>query len=62
MSELKPCPFCGSNNVEAVVSEYNLDGNKYYDHYVICTDCKATTDYGDSQQDAINKWNRRCKQ
>lgn len=51
MSELKPCPFCGSEKV------------KVYDHFwkysVNCLDCGASTGISDGKKEAIEKWNRR---
>lgn len=51
MSELKPCPFCGSEKV------------KVYDHFwkysVNCLDCGTSTGISDIEKEAIEKWNRR---
>jgi|GEM_PF-7012714 len=46
MAELKPCPCCGSPLVSA-----------WWDT-VQCDECHATI-AGDTQEDAIAKWNRR---
>lgn len=51
MSELKPCPFCGSEKV------------KVYDHFwkysVNCLDCGASTGISDIEKEATEKWNLR---
>ena len=57
MSEqLKPCPFCGSKNVQ-------LEDLGYPPH-VYCEDCAARITgrgYGeDGEADAIKSWNRRA--
>ena len=66
MSELKPCPFCGSLNL-AIAADDNDDGvpcdigRKYY--YVLCSECggqtRQQTDFTEAQ--AIYRWNRRPK-
>lgn len=52
MSDLLPCPFCGSTDI-AVTS---CGPNNYYARCCICT---ATTDDG-SREAAIAAWNRRA--
>lgn len=53
MSEkLKPCPFCGSNDVEIVES---FDGL-----CVLCGNCEATSNDFGKIEDAIKAWNRRA--
>jgi Lar family restriction alleviation protein len=52
MSELKPCPFCGSIDIEKSVYEY----------CVYCNDCQAASNTDSSDiVDAINKWNTRTQ-
>lgn len=53
MSELKPCPFCGSNNVD--LSGY-LNG-RYYD--VACMACEAKGPVAQLADGAAEAWNRR---
>lgn len=60
MTELKPCPFCGSYKV-AVVTNY------LGQHYIICKGCNAsiwvTHDIDNrSEKKTINAWNRRDQQ
>lgn len=50
--KLKPCPFCGSKNIDL------------FEHgaivvFVQCDDCLATFPHFDSKQEAIEAWNRR---
>lgn len=56
MKYLKPCPFCG--NKEVVITQHNLDCGTVYQGY--CFICGALgPDYGSTEQQAINAWNRR---
>ena len=51
MSELKPCPFCGSENVKI-----DVDSGIYWCR---CIDCKACSSSDFSKEKAVEKWNRR---
>lgn len=55
MSELIPCPFCKSQNVE-------LSENDRGDHAVYCKDCRAegppAVNEG-TKEEAVCKWNKR---
>lgn len=55
MSETKPCPFCGSNDLEA------REGNSYVPASVVCQndDCGGTVD-APGLAEAIAAWNRRA--
>ena len=53
MSELKPCPFCGSSNV-AINAPFGVAC------YVICRDCGAMTAWGESDEEVNKAWNRRA--
>lgn len=48
--ELKPCPFCGSKNL-------CLNGISL--HWVRCNNCLAETGGQESDEKAIEQWNRR---
>lgn len=52
MSDLLPCPFCGSTDVAVICGG---PGN----HYARCGGCKAATDDG-SHERAVSAWNRRA--
>ena len=47
MKQIKPCPFCGSENVKYS----SLEGR------VFCKDCQARGPCGATDKDAIKKWN-----
>ena len=51
--ELKPCPFCGSVNLSVLDYESR--------HRVECPFCGTRTGNYNSEQDAIEAWNRRVQ-
>ena len=52
--ELKPCPFCGSTVI------WNLEVGRNTDMWFVqCQDCFATFPHFDSEEEAIEAWNRR---
>lgn len=56
MTELKPCPFCGSTDV------YILHHGTKGEHSITCKDCNVWVDHmfdGMSKEEAIVLWNRR---
>ena len=53
MSKLKPCPFCGSEDVAMLNPEYDL-------FWCQCNDCIAETNVGDTDDEALDKWNKRA--
>ncbi|WP_186019896.1 Lar family restriction alleviation protein [Burkholderia gladioli] len=57
LSELLPCPFCGSD--EVTVGSF---GSSYIDpqHYVQCEQCDGATVRHASDGEAIAAWNRRA--
>lgn len=56
--ELKPCPFCGSRDVEM----FDAGGDPYSFSmlYVHCNNCNADSKMCDSIDDAVAAWNRRA--
>lgn len=50
--KLKPCPFCGGK----AKADYNCNYNY---HYVFCRDCDARVYNYDSEEKAIEEWNKR---
>lgn len=56
MDELKPCPFCGGEDIALV----NIRPLK--DLWGIwCIDCQASFPLFNTEQKAIKAWNRRCE-
>ena len=51
MTELKPCPFCGSKNVD--VTKIGPE-----DWWLQCRGCGATGPIGESEEETIKLWNR----
>lgn len=49
---LKPCPFCGSENIEKRGHDIN--------YYIECAGCRATTSICTSRDESIRAWNRRA--
>ena len=60
MAELKPCkcPFCG--DIERLIIE-KATGGWPDDYYVHCFGCGAFGPSGNTEQQAIDAWNRREK-
>jgi Lar family restriction alleviation protein len=58
MNELKPCPFCGGNDIQIDEMESFWDKNET-SWRVLCIDCIAET-AGDTKEQAIAAWNRRA--
>ena len=55
MTELKPCPFCGSKKIQD-----NYDWGYFW---VECKDCKCKgPDSFEDYEKALQKWNRRVKE
>ena len=56
MTELKPCPFCGSNKVSL-----NHCGLEKGVVFVMCDVCCSFGPNGVHDEDAAKKWNRRAE-
>jgi Lar family restriction alleviation protein len=57
MSDLLPCPFCGSRNVKAERAFYDRSIN-----WVACSDCNASGSDAVTTKLAVAAWNRRVKE
>lgn len=53
-SELKPCPFCGGD-------EIRLDRNEAGRYHAVCTTCECSFAYDWTKQEAITAWNQRAE-
>lgn len=51
---LKPCPFCGSNNII-----FGRDRNRHV--YAICIKCGAEGGWSANYKGAIGNWNMRAE-
>ena len=56
MSELKPCPFCGSTRLS-----FNHCGLEKGVVFVMCDMCCTFGPHGVNDEDAAKKWNRRAE-
>ena len=64
MTELKPCPFCGSKRIEVLnvlesCPEYELIGMTEDNWNVVCQDCFCMGGTTRTCFEAIEAWNRR---
>ena len=57
--ELKPCPFCGSEDIGTDYDEERVETNYLYGHFVECHDCFGASGYRLTKELAIRCWNRR---
>jgi Lar family restriction alleviation protein len=56
--DLKPCPFCGSDNIMRKNNPMRLKGKK--DNYIICNECETTSAGYNTILQATKAWNRRA--
>jgi Lar family restriction alleviation protein len=54
MSDLKPCPFCGCIDM---VPHHHKDIDTFQ---ILCTDCLSLGPHLDTEQEAIDAWNKRA--
>lgn len=54
--QLKTCPFCGGKAETEAVWDNETEKEWYYVH---CKSCYAATDWYDTEQYAIDLWNKR---
>ena len=57
MGELKPCPFCGGEDLR--YDEYWC--SKFQGFYVRCLNCYASATPKGTKRSARNAWNKRAK-
>lgn len=64
--ELKPCPFCGSDDLELMSSYYTVDIKNKWDASISCKKCTAKFKSGDrvytekkAIESVVNAWNKR---
>lgn len=61
--ELKPCPFCGGNNLNSLMVgrpfEWQGEGPWSFKHAIECTDCGIQQRGYDRHSEAIAAWNTR---
>ena len=60
MAELKPCPFCGSEDI-AVWESHSRFSSWSSSHFAQCNSCCATSDAFKTMEEAIEAWNRRAE-
>ena len=61
MTELKPCPFCGSSSVEIMIDEFTPPGKEWW--MIVCNKCAA--EYRSAfyrKKDVIERWNMRVNE
>lgn len=56
MTELKPCPFCGSTHW----SDWHA-GDKIHPWTTDCMECGASGPWADTEEEAKRLWNRRTQ-
>lgn len=58
MAELKPCPFksCGNKDILVLLDQTGIGS---YMHFAYCTECGARGPREDTEQAAIDAWNKR---
>ena len=59
MTELRECPFCGSQHVDLVIDSYHGWPNYERTYKIICFSCSAQL-YGEDKEELIDAWNRRA--
>lgn len=57
MPELKPCPACGSDNVECLVCTINADEKQDVHFHIACESCYTSGPIADNGKIAADKWN-----
>ena len=64
MSELKPCPFCGSKGIAPHLSRERDTPDMAWQYQVVCDfnlgGCGCSGSFSDNPKKAIEAWNRRA--
>lgn len=61
MDELKPCPFCGKNDL-ILHHDISVPSETHGMYSVHCNSCDASTKYCDDPMEACMAWNRRAEE
>lgn len=56
MTELKPCPFCGSKKIRIWTCNETISDSAWCQ----CESCLVSTSEEDTDEEAIEAWNRRA--
>ncbi len=56
MTELKPCPFCGGDNIDIMPADI-ITRTQYW--RIFCFECGCTQTPTSNKEDAIKAWNKR---
>ena len=59
VTELLPCPFCGLSDID-LFHDTSGDYEKHWSWGVECCNCRMGYQDNYTEQDAINKWNKRA--
>lgn len=63
-NKLKPCPFCGAEYEGEKIPASGVVVCAHWDtgHFgVLCLNCGASSDWGETESAARRKWNRRVE-
>lgn len=64
MSDLKPCPFCGSKGITTHLSRERSSSEFSWEYQIVCDcnlgGCGGSGRYSQNPQEAIEAWNRRA--
>ena len=58
--ELKPCPFCGSNDLRQVVHDLSGDDNEPFGYSISCNSCFVDLPPAYTQMKCFADWNTRA--
>lgn len=61
MDKLKPCPFCGKNDL-VLHHDISVPSETHGMYSVYCNSCDASTKYFDDPMEACMAWNRRSEE